>query len=231
VERLRGVILDVDGTLVDSNDAHARSWTDTFARFGYDVSFDEVRRRIGEGGDKLLFQLIGVERDSPLGTQISHARKERFAQAWLPTLRPFPRARDLLLRMRAAGLRLVVATSSERDELARLLAIADVRDLIESEVSSSDAERSKPDSDLVHAALDRLQLPAAQVVMLGDTPYDVEAARRAGVATVALRSGGWNRELDGAIAIYDDPADLLASFDDSPLARTAHAAEQPGAGA
>ena len=123
--------------------------------------------------------------------------------------------------MRAEGLEIAIGTSAQKDELKPLLEIADVVDLIDSKTSSDDAENSKPDPDIIQAALARLKLPAAEVLMVGDTPYDIEAAGRAGVRTVAFRSGGWtDAGLRGAIAVYAGPWDLLDRFDASPLARS-----------
>jgi phosphoglycolate phosphatase-like HAD superfamily hydrolase len=121
--------------------------------------------------------------------------------------------------MRGEGLALAVASSAQEDELRPLLRIADAEDLMEAAASGSDAERSKPDPDIVAAALRRAGCAAAEAVMVGDTPYDVEAAARAGLAAIGFRSGGWGDEaLAGALAVYDGPADLLARFDGSPLA-------------
>jgi HAD superfamily hydrolase (TIGR01509 family) len=214
----RGVILDVDGTLVDSNDAHAQAWADTLQAHGYDVTFDEVRSLIGMGSDKLLPEVSGVELESEEGEQLSKERGEHFKQNYLPELQPFPQVKPLLDRMRDQGLKLVVASSAAKADLKELLKIAHAEDLIDDATSTEEVEESKPDPDVVHAALEELGLPADQVVMIGDTPYDVEAAGRAGVAIIAVRCGGWNDDaLKGAIAIYDDPADLLAHYDSSPL--------------
>lgn len=216
---IRGVLLDIDGTLIDSNDAHARTWVETFAAFGYELPYQRVRRLIGMGGDHLLPEAIGVADDSPLGKRISGQRRQLFKRRELPQIAAFPGVRELLERMRAAGLRLVVASSAGGDELEPLLERSGVRDLIEASTSSGDAEQSKPDPDIVGAALGRIGLPPEQVLMLGDTPYDIEAARRAGVGCVALRCGGWpDADLHGALALYDDPRDLLARFDQSPFA-------------
>ena len=216
----RAVILDVDGTLVDSNDQHAQAWVDTLAEFGRTVEFAKIRRLIGMGGDKLLPEVTGISTDAPEGERISQRRKEIFKERYLASIVPFPRVRELLERMKAAGLRLAVATSAEKEQLEPLLRVAGVTDLLENKTSSSDAENSKPDPDIVQAALQKLQVPPSEAVMLGDTPYDIEAAARAGIHTIALRSGGWNDEdLREAIAIYNDPADLLRNFDSSPLAR------------
>ncbi|HYJ80259.1 MAG TPA: HAD family hydrolase, partial [Longimicrobiaceae bacterium] len=133
----------------------------------------------------------------------------------------FTAARELLERMRADGLTLVVATSASKDDLGALLKAAGVEDLIDASSTSSDAEESKPDPDIVQAALDAAGCDPGEAVMLGDTPYDIEAASRAGVGCVALRCGGWwsDEDLAGATAVYDDPADLLARYEDSPFGR------------
>jgi HAD superfamily hydrolase (TIGR01509 family) len=218
LKQIRGVILDVDGTLVDSNDAHARAWVEALAEHGIEVAFEEVRPLIGMGGDKLLPEVSGIREDTPEGEKIGKRRGEIFKERYLPTLKAFPSARELLRRMRDEGLKLVVASSAKEDELNPLLKIAGASDLVEEKTSSDDAERSKPDPDIVKAALESSGLGPDEVVMLGDTPYDVESASRAGVRVVAVRSGGWeDGDLSGAIAIYDDTADLLAHYDSSPL--------------
>ncbi len=211
-------LLDVDGTLLDSNDAHALSWVEIFADFGHEATFERVRELIGKGGDKLVPEVTGFEQGSPEGEAMSKRRKALFRSKFLPSLRPFPKARALLEAMRAGGLELVVATSAGEDEVDGLLRAAGVRDLIDEKTSSGDAARSKPDPDIVRAALAKAGCLPREAVMLGDTPYDVEAASRAGVRVVALRCGGWGDEaLRGALARYDDPADLLARYESSPF--------------
>jgi len=218
VTRLRGVLLDVDGTLIDSNDAHAQAWADTFREFGLDISASRVRPLVGMGGDKLLPELTGVDVDSARGKAITSRRSEIFKKTYLPTIRAFRGVHELLNRWKSEGLRLVVATSAQREELNALLEQADLEALIDRTTTSSDAERSKPDPDIIRAALDRGRLSAAEAIMLGDTPYDVTAATRAGIATVALRCGGWDDDaLRGAIAIYENPSELLARYDASPF--------------
>jgi HAD superfamily hydrolase (TIGR01509 family) len=218
VSTLRGVILDVDGTLIDSNDAHARAWVAALAEHGYDIPFARVRPLIGMGGDKLMPEVGGPSEDSDEGQRISKRRAEIFKQRELPALRAFPQTRELLKHMRERGLKLVVASSAKKEELESLLKVAGATDVVEERTSSSDAENSKPDPDIVQVALDSAGLQPDQAIMLGDTPFDVEAARKAGVGTIALRCGGWHdHDLAGAIAVYRDPADLLAHYDSSPL--------------
>ncbi|HEU4538523.1 MAG TPA: HAD family hydrolase [Polyangiaceae bacterium] len=213
-------LLDIDGTLLDSNDAHALAWLDVFAEFGHKATFEQVRELIGKGGDKLVPEVTGLAKDSPEGEALAKRRSAIFAANYLPDLRPFPGARALLEALQARGLALVVATSSGSDQVDGLLRAAGVRDLIDEQTTADDAARSKPDPDVVRAALAKSGRRPAEAVMLGDTPYDVEAATRAGVAAVALRCGGWgDGALRGAAAVYDGPADLLANYEGSPFAR------------
>src|SRR5215207_7074549 len=222
---LRTVLLDVDGTLIDSNDGHARAWVDSLRAHGYVVPFEKVRPLIGMGGDKVLPELTGLDPESGEAKRMSVTRSELFLSRELPTLEATRGARALLERMLAEGLELVVATSAKEDEVRALLERAGVSDLIELASSADDAERSKPDPDIVQAALRLSGRQAAHSVMIGDTPYDNEASARARVTASALRCGGWwdDRALEKATAIYDDPADLLAHFDDSPLGRATRA--------
>jgi HAD superfamily hydrolase (TIGR01509 family) len=217
---LQGVIFDIDGTLVDSNDAHAESWVDTFAEAGYDVPFDVVRPLIGMGGDKLLPKAAHVDADSEDGKKLTKRRMEIFREKYLPHLQALPGSRALVLRVRKDGLTPVVATSAKDKELQSLLKAAQVEDLMEEKATSSDAKRSKPDPDIVRAAIDESGIPREKLVMVGDTPYDVEAASRAGVRIIAFRSGGWtDDELKGAVEFYDGPQDLLDHYESSLLGR------------
>ena len=217
--RLSTVIFDVDGTLLDSNDAHASVYVEALAKFGHVVLFDQVRPLIGKGGDKVLPDLISVEKDSPEGKRIGDYRSELFKTKYVPNLQPFDGVRELLQRIRRDGLRLVVATSAAEDEADALLERTGAADLFEKRTTSSDASQSKPDPDIVQAALQRTGVRADEAIMVGDTPYDIEAAGTAGVRTIAFRCGGWrDADLRGAVAIYDGPADLLNRYDDSPLA-------------
>ena len=219
---LKGVIFDVDGTLVDSNDAHAQSWVDTFREAGYDVPFEKVRPLIGMGGDKLLPRTIGISRDSEEGKKLLERRGKIFSTKYLPHLRPLPGARELVQRVRQNGLKAIVATSAKDEELKGLLKAAHVEDLMEEKATASDAKHSKPDPDIVHAAIEESGVPSQQLVMIGDTPYDIEAAAKAKLRTIGFLSGGWTREgLKGAVEIYDGPADLLAHYDSSLLGKEA----------
>jgi HAD superfamily hydrolase (TIGR01549 family) len=210
----RALIFDIDGTLVDSNDAHAAAWSDALAAFDIQRPPALIRPLIGMGGDKLLPQLTGIEADGPLGRRIADHRAQRFRDHYLETLAPFPDVRALFERLAADGVRLAIASSAQKDELDRLLEIAHVRDLIEHQASAGDVAASKPDPDVVQAALARLRVPKDAVLMVGDTPYDIEAARRAGIGAIGFRCGGRSDDdLAGTVALYDGPAALLRDYD------------------
>lgn len=210
------VILDLDGTLVDSNDAHARAWVHAFADEGFHLSFEEVRPLIGMGGDQLVPRLTGVSPGSEAYRQLSDAWKNHFQRGELPTVRAQPGARELVEELRRRGLDLIIGTSGDEAVVEALLMRADVADLVPQRTTASDVEDSKPAPDIVKAALEKLGRKADEVLMLGDTPYDIESAGRSGVRTVALRCGGDTR-LDGAVGVYNDPLDLLNHLSDLPL--------------
>lgn len=216
---LRGIVFDIDGTLVASNEAHARSWVDTLSEIGYDVPYDILWAMIGMGGDKVLPAAIGVEVDSALGEKLSKRRWEIFEEKYLPRLRPTRGARELVERLKSDGFALVVASSASGNELGALMKAAGVDDLMDSATSSSDAEDSKPDPDIVKAAVKKSGFKPDELVMLGDTPYDVQAATGAEVKLIAVLSGGWRvEELAGATAFFEDPADILRWYDSTMFA-------------
>jgi HAD superfamily hydrolase (TIGR01509 family) len=210
------VLFDVDGTLVDSNDAHARAWVKAFTQFGVTVDPAHVRRCIGMGGDKLMPEVSRIEADSPQGEAIAKRRGEIFREECVPALKALRDSDRLVAAVKARGLTAVAASSATREELTALLKIAGAESLIDGATSSDDAEESKPEPDIVEAALKRAKAQPRTAVMIGDTPYDIEAATRAGVAVIAFRSGGWSdADLKGAIAIYDGPWQLLAGIEDA----------------
>ncbi|HET9440496.1 MAG TPA: HAD family hydrolase [Longimicrobiales bacterium] len=214
----KAVLLDIDGTLIDSNDAHARAWVDAGKEFGYDIKFEQVRWLIGMGGDKVLPEVTGLEEESKEGEKILARRGEIFREHYLPKLRPFDGTRELLQHLSDDGYKLVVATSASEEDLQGLLQQAGIEDLIDKAANSDDAEESKPAPDIVEAAMHRGKVGPGEAIMIGDTPYDIGAATRAGVPIIAFRSGGWDtEELRGAVAIYEGPAEMLARYSSSPL--------------
>lgn len=222
---LQGAILDVDGTLVLSNDAHAQGWVEAFAAFGYEVKFEQVRPLIGMGGDQIVPKFApGLDSKEGKGKEIADRRKELIINKFGSNLAPTNGARELLQKMLQEGLKLLIATSATSQELSVLLKAARVDDLLSQDeaATSSDAEKSKPEPDIVEVALSNLGMQPDSTVMLADTPYDIESASKAGVGVIAFRCGGFDdSQLKDAIAIYNDPADLLAQYDTSPLASVA----------
>jgi len=216
MSQVQAVIFDIDGTLLLSNDAHARAYVEAAAELGIKADFTKIRCLIGKGGDKLIPEAFGFEQDSELGKELGQLKGEVFKTRYLPALRPAPGARLLLSRLHDNGLTLAVATSGSKADMAPLLERAGVQDLIVESATADDVDASKPEPDVVHAALSKIECPITSVVMVGDTPYDVEAAQHAGVRIFAVRCGGrTDDELEGAAEIYDDPADLLAHYDEA----------------
>ncbi|HYQ43500.1 MAG TPA: HAD family hydrolase [Polyangiaceae bacterium] len=216
---LKAVLLDVDGTLVDSNDAHAQAWLEVFQRNGYPGTFEWIRELIGKGGDKLIPEVTGLEENSHEAKRLAKERTALFSREYLPQLQAFPKAEALLRRLHESGFTLVVASSANEAELRPLLEICGALPFVQHQTSSGDVAHSKPDPDIVQAALRKAGCAPGEAVMLGDTPYDVQAASKAGVPTIALRSGGHpDSALAGALEIYDDVAELFANFDRSVFA-------------
>ncbi|MHB1556462.1 MAG: HAD family hydrolase [Isosphaeraceae bacterium] len=218
---LEAVIFDIDGTLIDSVDLHAEAWRVALGHFGHDRPFDRVRAQIGKGGDLLMADLLPKDEVRRRGEEIERFRLDLFRREYLPRVRPFPKVRELFERILADGRRIALASSARQEELARYKEIAGVADLLHAETSSDDAERSKPHPDIFEAALDRLKgLAADRVIAVGNTPYDGQAAGKAGLRTVGMLCGGWPEDAlrrAGCVAIYRDPVDLLSRDDDSPL--------------
>jgi HAD superfamily hydrolase (TIGR01509 family) len=212
----KGIVFDVDGTLVDSNDAHARAFVESFRSFGFEIRFEQVRPLIGAGSDKLIPELIGRYDEA-----IAGRKKAIFLERYLQHVRPFPRVGELLRALDGMGLELAVASSAAKDELERLLELTGAKECFAQPIDAEEAGRSKPDPDSVQAALRSLELPPQRCVMVGDTPYDAVAAHSAGVAFIGLRCGGW-ADLQPARRMFEDPADLLAHLESWTGARREH---------
>ncbi len=218
---LQAVILDVDGTLVISNDAYAQAWVEAFTMFGFEIQFEQVRLLIGMGGDRVIPKLVPELSDEEgKGKEIADKRKELVLNKYSSTLTPANGARQLVAKMQDDGLRLIIASSATNEELSLLLKVAQVDDLLQEATTSSDTEKSKSAPDIVEAALSKLKMSPEEVVMLGDTPYDIKSAKAVGVDVIAFRCGGFDDyQLAEAIAIYNDPADLLAQYENSPITK------------
>lgn len=217
----RAALVDIDGTLVDSNDAHAHAWIAALAERGRYVEFEHVRPLIGMGADKLLPKLADIPADSSEGQAIATRRREIFEKDFIATVQPTRGAAELLEWLHDEGLTVVAATSADPSEVRDLLRIAGATRLIDESSSSGDARESKPDPDIVLVALEKAGCRAEEALLIGDTPYDIMAGARAGVGVIALRCGGWwpDYALVGSLAIYDSPIDLVENYLLSPFKR------------
>lgn len=219
---VKAVIFDIDGTLIDSVDLHARAWQEAFAHFGKQFSFEKVRYQVGKGGDQLLPVFLSEREIEEFGEELTEYRGELFKREYLPRVVVFPRVRELFERVLGDGKRVALASSAKKDELKEYKRIARIEDLVEEETSADDAEKSKPHPDIFEAALSQLGgVEARDAIAVGDTPYDAEAAGKAGLRTIGLLSGGFPEEdlrAAGCVRIYKDAAELLADYDASPLA-------------
>lgn len=218
---LRAVILDVDGTIIDSNAAHVEAWQQAFARHGHQISAGRITKEIGKGGDKLVPSILGEEAERQQGESLRKAQTEAFLKlAASRKLSPFPGARELVAELRRRGIRSAIATSSGDEHLEALGKSSglDLKHLTDILVTADDIEESKPAPDLILAAVRKLGVPATECVMVGDTPWDAQACVAAGVTCIGVRSGGNDTETllaAGAGEVREDLADVLASMVDA----------------
>jgi HAD superfamily hydrolase (TIGR01509 family) len=219
-ERVSGVLFDVDGTLVDTTYLHAVTWWEAFRQADHEVPMAKIHHAIGMGSDKILDALLGEERDRDEDGKLADAHAALYSIYW-ERLRPLPGAADLLRACKAAGQRVVLASSASDRELAALRRALAADDVIDVATSASDAEKSKPAPDILQVALDRAALAPDEVVLVGDSVWDIRAAAHLDIPCAAVTCGGTCAEelaAAGAVAVYRDPADLLRAFATSPLA-------------
>jgi HAD superfamily hydrolase (TIGR01549 family) len=220
---MKAVIFDIDGTLVDSVDLHAQAWAVTFAKYGKQIAVQDVRRQIGKGSDQLLSVFFSETELRAFGQAMEQERSELYRREYLPRVTSFPHTRELFERIRQEGMQIALASSAQEAEVKVYKQLARIEDLLAGETSADDVEKSKPHPDIFAAALKEVgNPPAADVLVVGDAPYDAEAAGKLHLRTIGLLCGGWTAEelqRAGCVAIYRDPADLLACYSESPLAR------------
>ena len=215
------VVFDVDGTLVDSNDLHVAAWQEAFRKFGKDVPFETIRQQVGKGGDQLVPLFFSKEELERFGHELLAYRSDLYVRKYMPRVKPFPCARELLKRVHDDGKKVALATSSREQEVCALRKLIGGDEFLDAVTSADDVERSKPYPDIFAVALDKLAVDAADAIAVGDTPYDAQAAGKLGLSIVGVLCGGFSeRELReaGCCAIFRDPADLLQHYDKSPLA-------------
>jgi HAD superfamily hydrolase (TIGR01509 family) len=218
---LKAVIFDIDGTLLDSVDLHARAWTQALSEFGHRVSFADVRRQIGKGSDQLMPVFLSRDEIDARGEQLVEHRSRLFKERYLPKVRSFNGVRPLFERIRGEGTKIALASSASEEELHAYINIAAIGDLLDAKTSADDAENSKPCPDIFLAALRSSDgVDAADAIVIDDTPYDAQRANRAGISAAGVTCGGWY-EADllkaGCVAVYGSPADMLERFDQTVL--------------
>lgn len=219
---VKAVLCDMDGTLVQSNWLHAAAWRDAFSAMGIELDLEEVRRQIGKGGEELIPVFVPWWKRKWVEQPLKRYREYVFKSEYMSQVRPIPGAREVMEKMREAGITVALASSAKKNELGTYKRIAQIEDLVEEETSADDADRAKPHPDIFQAALDRLGLEPHDALALGDTPWDAEAAGKAGVSTVGVTTGGWSKEdlMDaGCVEVWKDVGELARNFGSSIFAR------------
>jgi HAD superfamily hydrolase (TIGR01549 family) len=218
---IRGVIFDLDGTLVDSNELHVLAWHDTFRHFHKDIPLERLRKQIGKGGDQYLPEFLSEEELREFGEEADKYRGQVFKKNYLPHVKPFPKVRELFERLRADGKKIALASSGKETEVQHYAKLLRIEGLFDSMTTVDQVAQSKPKADVFIAALNLLGVSPGDAVAIGDTPYDVSAAKKIDLRIVGVLCGGFpEQELrdEGAVAIFRDPADLLERYYQSPLA-------------
>lgn len=217
------LLTDIDGTLVDSNALHAEAWRRAFEHFGIQIGMDEAWRQIGKGADQLIPTFLPANERKRLEKPLKEYRKEIFHRDYMERILPFARAHDLLVRVREAGMKIALSTSSDPEDLAAFGRLLGMDDLVDEASSAGDAKRSKPAPDIFAAALEKVGMLAEQAIALGDTPYDAESAGKLGIKVIGVTCGGWKRDdllAAGCLEVWRDPEDLLENFERSMLGRS-----------
>jgi len=211
---LQAIIFDIDGTLVDSNDAHARCWIEAFAAFGKKLEWDVVRHQIGKGGDLLVPDLLNAREMRRFGEQLKEQRGELWKRDYMRKVEPFEGAREALFALHGMGVKLALASSSNADEVEYYTQLLGVGELLETKTSKGDAKMSKPSPEIFRAALDRIGSDEARTLAVGDTPYDILAAHRIPLPVAAVRCGGFEESLLGkAEFLFDDVEELVREIE------------------
>ncbi len=218
MRRIQGVILDLDGTLVDSNEGRAQAWVEALSESGYPIPFAEVRALVGLVPHELLTRTVGFGEDTDIGRKIRDRSRQIFVRRYIPRLAPTYRAAELIARLERDGTKLGVVSVDPPEVLLPLLKVVGLEPLVH-RAALPPAEGLYTQRDLLKSALDKLGLPAGRAALLADAPHDVEAAHKHGLTSIALMTGGFPAStLKGAAAIYPDIPTLLASYETSPFA-------------
>lgn len=224
---IRGVLLDVDGTLIDSNFAHALSFQAALEMAGFKHPVEHILPLIGMGADKLLAELNSKLTPQQI-TRIGKMKQELYVLEHLPSLKPFPGASELVQQLSRTGVPIAIASSASETELVPTLQTIGIQFLLPTAVKSSEIDDSKPSPDILEAAAAKLNLPPTELVLIGDTPYDIAAASRIDMHSIGFLCGGWSAQaLEGADEFYAGPWDLLAKWEASLLGRFSAPSSEP----
>jgi HAD superfamily hydrolase (TIGR01549 family) len=218
---MRAAIFDLDGTLVDTNEFHVLAWQEVFRHFGKEIPLERLREQIGKGGDQYLPVFLNEAEMRKFGEEADKLHGEIFKKKYLGQVKPFPKVGELFERLRADGKKIALASSGKDDEVRHYEKLLGIEEFVDCRTTSDDVLHSKPYADVFVAALKLLKLPAHDAVAIGDTPYDVEAAKKIELRVIGVLCGGFSEDVlrgEGAIAIYREPADLLAHYYQSRLA-------------
>lgn len=208
-QRTEGLIFDIDGTLVDSNDLHARAWSEAFERFDKPIPYDVIRSQIGKGGDLLVPDLLDAREMRRFGDELRDYRKKLFQERYIDLVQPFPDASETLRLLHNRGIRLVLASSSDADEVKHYIELLGAKKFLDGSTSKKDAEYSKPYPEIFEAALEEIGSRAERTAVVGDTPYDILAAHRVALPIIAVRSGGFpDAALQKAEFLFDGVGEL-----------------------
>jgi HAD superfamily hydrolase (TIGR01509 family) len=217
--QMKAVIFDIDGTLVDSVDLHAEAWQKAFQHFDHDFPLERIRSQIGKGGDQLMPVFLSKEELHSRGKEIEKYRGSLFRKEFLPRVKSFPKVRDLFQRFLHDEWKIALASSAKGKDLETYKEIAQITDLLDAETSSDDAEKSKPHPDIFQAAMERLgKVSPGDCIVVGDSPYDAEAAGKARIRSVGVLCGGFpehDLRKAGFEAIYRGPYELLEKYEES----------------
>jgi HAD superfamily hydrolase (TIGR01549 family) len=213
--RLEALLLDIDGTLVDSNDLHAHAWLDAFEHFGKKFSFEQMHSQIGKGGDLLVPDLLNAREIRTFGEKLKKWRKKRFQEHYMSQVEPFPFAIDTLKALHARDIKLVFASSADPDEVEHYTKILQAEELVVAKTSKGDAEHSKPSPEIFEAALEQVKKHETRTAVVGDTPYDILAAHRSALPVIAVRSGKFPEEtLQKAEFIFDAADEIVRRIEE-----------------
>lgn len=213
---IKAIVFDLDGTLVDSVKYHTEAWVKAFQQYGYDFAFEQLRQQIGKGSEYIIDELLPPDEAEKLESDIAGYRKQYYQENLLEKVQPFPKVKELFQKIKADGIKIVLASSARTETIAHYKKLLEIGDLIDGATSTDDVEKSKPEPDIFASALEKLKdIAPEEIIVVGDSPYDAIAAAKASLRTIGVLCGGFERETltqAGCVAIYQDPADLLNNY-------------------